>query len=358
MEIVTSRMDHIRTLVNEMIFNMNSPVQRHQASVHLYGVSSYASILALKRGLEPEISAIAGLLHQFYYYKTRIAHYPGVNSAETVRPILRDLRIFSKEEQRSILRAIFYQDHLMQVHDPYDEIIKDSVIFHQYVQHIDQSVSPSSALRLVNTLNELSISINHIGIDEITATDSCIHSNIIDKRQGLVNIAEELAGQVIVGISGDQRYRDICQYWPDQDIHKVLQGNWCAAFVYHCCMLAGIVLPIRYPSGKYRLAGVGAMLEWSQLPETGFFHHDKEYGFKPERGDIVIYEKLLSDDSHDHVGIVLELDDDTILVAEGNKDNENCSDIVRRSRSHCILGYIRIDNEYLYSFNGIYDPIL
>ncbi|MCM3172140.1 CHAP domain-containing protein [Paenibacillus sp. MER 99-2] len=358
MDIITSRMNQIRTLVNDMILNMDSPIRQQEASVRLYGVSSYAAILALKRGLETEISAIAGLLHQFYYYKTGIAHYPGVNSADTLRPLLRDLQIFSKEEQRRILRAIFYQEQLKQVNEPYDEIIKDAIILQAYVQHINQPVPQAFAQRLVNTLNELSISVDHTEIDEIAATDSCTHSDFIDKRQKLAKIAEELAGQVIVGIPGDQRYREICQYWPDPDIHKVLQGNWCAAFVYHCCMLSGIFLPIRYPNADYRLAGVGALLEWSQLPETGFFHHDQDHNFTPERGDIVIYEKLLSDDSHDHVGIVLELYDDVILVAEGNKDNKNYSGIVSRNRNHCILGYIRIDNEYLYSFNGMYDPIL
>ncbi|MFD1676718.1 CHAP domain-containing protein [Alicyclobacillus fodiniaquatilis] len=140
-------------------------------------------------------------------------------------------------------------------------------------------------------------------------------------------------------------------------MYQVLKANWCAAFVYYCCMQVGIRLPIRYPNNKYRLAGVGAWLDWAKLPETGFFYHDEQNGFTPKRGDIVIYEKLLSDNSHDHIGIVLACDDSEILVAEGNKDNKNFSSVFYRDRGHCILGYIRIDNGYHFHFDGEYRPI-
>lgn len=123
-------------------------------------------------------------------------------------------------------------------------------------------------------------------------------------------------------------------------------------------MQAGFLLPIRYPNGNHRLAGVGAILEWARLSETGFIHYDGKDNFTPRRGDIVIYEKLLSDKSHDHIGIVLACEDKEILVAEGNRDNENYSSVFRRDRQHCILGYIRIDNEYQFHFDGIYNPII
>ncbi len=166
-----------------------------------------------------------------------------------------------------------------------------------------------------------------------------------------------LAGQDIIGVPGDEHYREICRYWPDASIYKVLKNSWCAAFVYHSCIQAGFLLTIRYPNGSHRLAGVGAWLEWAQLPDTGFFHHDEQDGFTPQRGDIVIYDKLLSDHPHDHIGIVLAVNEKEILVAEGNRDNKNYSSIFHRDRRHCILGYIRIDNNYQYYFSGDYNPL-
>jgi hypothetical protein len=178
-----------------------------------------------------------------------------------------------------------------------------------------------------------------------------------DKRRMLADIATVLAGQVIIGVPGDECYREICRYWPDASIYKVLKNSWCAAFVYHSCRQAGFLFPIRYPNGIHRFGGVGAWLEWAQLPETGFFHHDQQNGFTPQRGDIVIYDKLLSDQSHDHIGIVLACNDKDILVAEGNRDNKNYSSIFHRDRRHRILGYIRIDNSYQFHFSGDYNPL-
>ncbi len=90
----------------------------------------------------------------------------------------------------------------------------------------------------------------------------------------------------------------------------------------------------------------------AQLPENQFFSYDGQEDFTPERGDIVIYEKLLSDHAHDHIGIILACDENEILVAEGNRDNKNYSSVFRRDRKHCVLGYIRINEDYQFKFDG------
>lgn len=352
------RFKNIRLLVNEMLSNSDSSIHKQEASASLYGVSSFASMLAMKRGLDTEIAAIIGLLHNYYFCKTGVSYFPGINSAETVRPILRDLNIFSKDEQLVILRAIFYQNQRRQVHGPYDEIIKDAIIIHKFFQNLDPTVSHLDVHRFQNVLSELSIAMIEFDTEKGLSDDNAKVSNGNDKRHLLADISEKLASQNIIGIPEDKLYQEVCRYWPDPDIYKVLQGNWCAAFVYHCCMQAGILLPIRYPNGTHRLAGVGAILEWAQLPETGFFYYGEQENFIPQRGDIVIYEKLLSNKSHDHIGIVLDCEDQKILVAEGNKDNENYSSVFYRSREHNILGYIRIDDDYEFHFDGIYNPII
>lgn len=110
----------IRTLINEM-FNSDRTINRKAAYAELNGVSSYASILAVKRGLNTEMAAIIGLLHNYYFYKTNVRYFPGINSAEAVRPIIRDLNIFSHDEPLMILRAVFYQNQSDTVHGPYDQ---------------------------------------------------------------------------------------------------------------------------------------------------------------------------------------------------------------------------------------------
>jgi len=340
-----------------MLLASENTFKKPEAWIHLFGVSNFASMLAIRRGQDSEIAAIAGLLHDFYFYKTGIKDFPGPNSADAVRPILRAIQVFTDEELSVILRSIFYQEDKHRVHGPYDEIIKDAILMYLYFQNSGNNFSKIEINRIQNVFFDLGISEKYVEAESNVNTGTI---NVIteDRRLKLADFAEMLARQNIIGIPEDERFREICKYWPDSDIYKVLEANWCAAFVYHCCMQVGIILPIRYPNRMYRLAGVGAWLDWAQLPETRYFYHDKQDGFKPERGDIVIYEKLLSENPHDHIGIVLACKGNKLLVAEGNKDNENYSSVFYRDRGNCILGYIRIDNGYHYYFNGEYTPIV
>ncbi|HIW34805.1 MAG TPA: CHAP domain-containing protein [Candidatus Paenibacillus intestinavium] len=334
-----------------------SVLQRQEAYIHLNGVSNFSSMLAKKRGQSQELAAIIGLLHDYYYYyKTGIYEFPGPNSAETVRPLLRDMNIFTKEELITILKAIFHRCDRSRVNGPYEEIIKDAYVMQLYFQNSSHILSQQDINRLENIFRELAIPDEFLNDMHDSDEGSILQKT--DRRNKLADIAEALGREKIIGVPENERYRQICNYWPDQDIYKVLQRNWCAAFVYYCCMQAGFQLPIRYPNGMSRLAGVGAWLEWAQLPETEFLRFDGQHGFTPQRGDIVIYEKLLTDDPHDHIGIVLACDDKEILVVEGNRDNQNYSSVFYRNRSHCILGYIRIDNDYQFHFSGGYNPII
>jgi hypothetical protein len=325
------RLVKVRGLVEDMLLNTARKPNKNKTGHTLDGVARCACRLAWDRDLDPEIAEVAGLLHDYYGHQTGVANYPGPNSADTVRPILRGTQCFTDEELTFILRAIFYQEDRHRIQGPYEELMKEAIAL--YAEEVQSGESDVAATPSGN------------GIDQE------------DRRLRLADYAERLAGQNIIGLSEDERYRAICQYWPDTDIYKVLEKNWCAAFVYYCCMQTGISLPIRYPNHKYRLAGVGAWLEWAQLPETGFFYQDDVDGFQPQRGDLVVYDKLLSAYSHDHIGIVLVCEADTLWVAEGNQDNANVSGVLSRPRGHCIHGYIRIDNGYRYQFNGEYRPI-
>lgn len=352
----SKRLESIRVIVDEMLHTLPNANNRRDAYVHLYGVSNFAVMLARQRELNPDIAAIAGLLHDYYLVKTGIQDFHDQNGAEAVRPILRDMGIFSVEEQTTILSAIFHHSNQSSIHGEYDEVIKDADVLQRYFYNSDQKVNRVDAARLNRILGELSIS-GAMQVDE-NETWSPASPSYVDRRAALADVAQTLASKGIVGVPGDSLYREICRYWPDSNIYQGLKDSWCGAFVYHCCRQVGFLLPIRYPNGVCRFAGVAAWQEWAQLPETQFFHsaHDKD--FTPQRGDIVIYEKLLSDESHDHIGIVLACDEEELLVAEGNMDNKNQSMVLRRDRWSKLSGYVRIGNDYQYKFVGDYNPKL
>lgn len=88
--------------------------------------------------------------------------------------------------------------------------------------------------KLLRLLDEFSIKADFIE-EEFEMFDAS--SDIKDRRQLLADILEDLAGKKIIGIPGDKRYREICQYWPDPEIYKVLKDNIIVACHLDFCFL-------------------------------------------------------------------------------------------------------------------------
>ena len=123
-------------------------------------------------------------------------------------------------------------------------------------------------------------------------------------------------------------------------------GLWCAAFVYYCCREAGFEIPIRPDECKTcHLAGCIAWEEFAQGDARTAYHTGEE-SFVPEAGDIVIYDRVFENREHDHMGIVLQSAENSIVAAEGNLNN--VSGIVERPKDEHIRGYIRIPDGYRY----------
>lgn len=123
-------------------------------------------------------------------------------------------------------------------------------------------------------------------------------------------------------------------------------GLWCAAFVYYCCKEAGFEIPIR-PS-ECKTCHLAGCIAWEELamadPRIGY--HTGGEGYLPEPGDIVIYDRVFENREHDHIGIVLEKREHTILAAEGNLSN--VSGIVERSTFEHIRAFVRLPDGYRY----------
>lgn len=234
-----NRLEETRKIVDEILLGNNDTVERRCGYVHLYGVSKFAAMLALRRGLDPEISSICGMFHDIYTYRTGLIQLHDQNGAEDVRPIIRDLKIFNEDEQVIILSAIFHHSDKKNIHKPYDELLKDADIFQHFLYNTDIPVRKKEAARLEDILKELALPYEFKIVEDADSMDN--DTAKADIRAKLADIAEILALKEIIGLPNDEEYRRICRYWPDKDIYNVLKGAWCACFVYHCCMKAGFV---------------------------------------------------------------------------------------------------------------------
>jgi hypothetical protein len=129
--------------------------------------------------------------------------------------------------------------------------------------------------------------------------------------------------------------------------HSEFDGKWCAAFVYHCCVVVGFGLPPRHPKPvSCSFASVRGWIEWAKLPPNRFYFSARNATFAPERGDLVVFDRLFMPAPHDHIGVVLAVGESKIQVAEGNVNN--LSAVVERERNFHIRGYIRIPEDYRY----------
>lgn len=340
------RLEKIRQVVDGILRNQQDVEERRCGFVHLYGVSAICAMLALKRGLDAEIASIAGMLHDIYSYRTGLTQYHAHNGEEDVRVILRDLGVFTDEEQHIIRMAIFRHSDKEMVHQPYDELLKDADTLQHYLYNTQFPLNVRVTRRLQNVLSELNLPYNPkvtCGKEEKVVVD---HS-VKNRRALLANIAESLAKKPLIGNenkSGPDVY-PIIRYFPDSDLDNGF--DWCASFVYHCCMEAGFILPIKYPNPvPSRFAGVLAWLVWAKLPENQFYYSTEDQNFVPERGDLVIFDHIIPNGPHDHIGVVLEYEDGVLITAEGNVENR--SGIFKRDRYENINGFIRIDNGYDY----------
>ncbi len=345
------RLGCIREYVNGIFDRIEDAETRRAAYIHSYGVSQCCAILALKRGLDLELAAAIGLLHDVYSYKTGITSLHCHNGAEMVRVALkRSLAdLFTVDEQTTIKSAIYHHSDKGHVHDEYDELLKDSDV----LQHLslDTTYGWIQSQRLLHVINELALP-----EPSITVLPKEIPTVTHFSRSRLADIAGALAKRAIVGDRSDSDFVRIIRYFPEDTAAQEFRSGWCAAFVYHCCLEAGLLLPIRAShsaaGGSGRFGGVSAWHEWG----TGEgFCHAETVGFAPERGDIVIYDNIIpagnkaaNGGRYDHMGIVLSSESNGLIVAEGNVDNLNISGVVSRKRDNTVGYYIRIREDYLY----------
>ena len=122
-----SRIKELRNYVDKELSRINDDDSRTGATAHLYGVSLAATILAKKRGLDPELASMAAMLHDLYAYKSGSYDDHAHKGAKLAEEILKELNITDPEETDYICSAIYHHDDKLVTDDsPMDELLKDA----------------------------------------------------------------------------------------------------------------------------------------------------------------------------------------------------------------------------------------
>lgn len=344
------RILRIREYVNHILDNIPSEEKRRSATVHTYGVAQCCSMIAFKRGLNPELAYISGLLHDIYTYYMGDPMCHAISGADMARPAIRNMDIFTNEEKEIILSAIFYHTDKARIHDEYDEVLKDADVLQIYFNNAGFCIFAPFLPRIKNLLEELGYATKLPD----TYGEETVKAEGAFKRSDFADIAERIALQHVCGDHDNTVFMDIIKYFPETTAYDELKNYWCAAFVYHCALQAGLELPIKQPPYKYRFAGVGTWYEWATDHHFCFYEKD---GFIPTRGDIVIYNNIIPLENkqknspwHDHIGVLLSCEEEYLVVAEGNIDNRNVSGVIKRKRNDTIGCFVRIPDGFEYDY--------
>ncbi len=121
-----SRLKELRKYVDAELNKIEDTDKRTGAIAHLYGVSLAATMIAKKRGLDPEILAMAAMLHDLHAYKTGSYDDHAHKGADLAREILGELKLTDDTETEVICSAIYHHDDKLVTDGPMDEALKDA----------------------------------------------------------------------------------------------------------------------------------------------------------------------------------------------------------------------------------------
>ena len=145
-----SRLKELRKYVDAELNKMQDPDKRISAAAHLYGVSLAATLLAEKRGLDPELCSMAAMLHDMHAYKTGSYDDHAHKGAELAREILGELKLTDAGETELICSAIYHHDDKYAFDSPMDELLKDADVIHHCFNDVSKPVKEKEQARYEN----------------------------------------------------------------------------------------------------------------------------------------------------------------------------------------------------------------
>ena len=142
-----SRLKELRRYVDAELNRMEDADKRITAVNHLYGVSLAATMIAKKRGMDPEIAAMAAMMHDLAAYKSGSYDDHAHKGAELARGILAELALTDEQETEMICSAIYHHDDKLIVDGPMDEVLKDADVIHHCMNDLSKSVKDKEKAR-------------------------------------------------------------------------------------------------------------------------------------------------------------------------------------------------------------------
>ena len=152
-----NRLEKLRSEIDRLIMIYQPHNSRYFIN-HLYGVSEYCSLLALKRGLNMELAAASGMLHDIYQVTAGTTNKHAVKGAQVAKSILEDIGLYSDDEIEIITTAITWHSKKKKIHGEYDELLKDADVMSHQLYSTSYPIAEKEKVRYEKLLEEFGCS--------------------------------------------------------------------------------------------------------------------------------------------------------------------------------------------------------
>ena len=143
------RLEQVRQVVNEIVRQQPDDYLSRCGFVHLYGVSATCVFLAKKRGLDEELCAVAGMLHDISSYRLGDHTDHGRLSAAEAEGILAELGCFTNDEISQISNAIARHCAKDETDGSMAEVLKDADVLQHHLYNPGLKVSHGHRLERI-----------------------------------------------------------------------------------------------------------------------------------------------------------------------------------------------------------------
>ena len=148
------RLKAVQEILDSYIEKSDNPRKYY---THSYGVAAFASMLAARRGLNQQLAAVMGLLHDISAIHSGTYDHHDIVGAKMATEIMGNIGLFTPAETSIVSQAILRHDARSMQHSPYDELLKDADILYPHFSNIPEKINPAVAPRVENMLQELNI---------------------------------------------------------------------------------------------------------------------------------------------------------------------------------------------------------
>ena len=152
-----SRIKELQKQIHKELETIHDYDKYAKAMDHLHGVSLAAVIIAKKRGLDPELAAMAGLLHDLFAYKRGSYDDHAHLGADYVRKLLEKTGLTTPEETEILCSAIWHHSDKDVTDSPMDEVLKDADVMHHTLDDPTREVKEHEKERYAKLCAEFGI---------------------------------------------------------------------------------------------------------------------------------------------------------------------------------------------------------